>query len=97
MVHVIVGQEYGIQVTDVFPQHLRAEIRSGIDEYLESTVFHQRGGAQAFVARVLRETDRAVAADDRYALRRSRSQESKFCFAHSQMNMSVSFPTSASS
>ena len=33
MVHVVVGQEYGIDVGDVLAQHLGAEIRTGVHEY----------------------------------------------------------------
>ena len=33
MVHVVVGQEYGIDVGDVLAQHLGAEIRTGVYEY----------------------------------------------------------------
>ena len=82
VVHVIVGQEDGVKVTDICPEHLRTEIRTGIDQDGKAAVLHQRGGPQALVARVRRAAHLAVAADNRHPLRGARSQECQFRLAH---------------
>ena len=82
VVLVVVGEQDGIQVPDPCAQHLIAEIGAGVHQDRQSAVFHQGGGAQAFVTRVGGAADRAFAADHRYALGGPCTQEGQFGFFH---------------
>ena len=97
VVHVIVCQENGVDMTYILPEHLYAEIRPGVDEYRQAAVLHQGCGTQPLVVRVGGAAYGAVAADDRYALRCAGSEECQFSLSHGQMMMSVSRPTSEAS
>ena len=85
MVLVLVREEDRIQVPDTLRQHLHPEIRSCIDEDLESIQLHESRCPEPFVPRVLRPAYRTLAGDDRHPLRGSRPQKRQLDFAHSTM------------
>ena len=84
VVLMVVGQEDGVYVADVLPQHLVAEIRASVHEYGEPAVFHQHGSAQPFVARVRGLADLAVASYHRHALGGAGTEEREFSLIHFQ-------------
>ena len=78
MVFVVVGQQDGVQVAEPGPEHLAAEIRSGVDEDLQAAVFHIDRGAQPFVPGIGAAAPLAGAADDRDPLGCPRSEKCQF-------------------
>ena len=85
MVFMVVGQENGVEMGNLFAQHLLPEIGTGIDQESLSFKAHERRTAQALVPRIRRRTDLAVASDHRNPLRCPRSQKSK-AVVHRQSN-----------
>ena len=75
MVLVFMGIHHGIQRRHLFPQHLMAEIRSGINHHGLPTNLHPQRTSQSFVTRVFRLTHGARAPNDGNSLGRPGSQE----------------------
>lgn len=69
VVFMVVGQEDGIEVADVFAEHLLPEIRPGIDQECLSFILDQGRAPQPLVSRIFRRTHFALASDHRNALR----------------------------
>ena len=67
MVGVGVRIENGVDMVDSEPEGLVAEIRGGVDQNAFFPEFKKHRGPQPFVARIIRSTDFAVAADHRDA------------------------------
>lgn len=63
VVGVRVGEEHRIQAFDSGAEGLIAQVGRGIDQDARVVELEQHGGAQAFVARIGRQADFAVAAD----------------------------------
>ena len=68
VVLVVVGQQDGVEVADTCAEHLRPEIRTGIDEYGHPIMLHQHAGTQSLVHRVSACAYFAPAAYHRYSL-----------------------------
>ena len=62
------GENDGIDTTDIFAQDLGAKIRSGIDDEAGLRCFDVNGRTEAFIARIGGMADRAIAPDHRDAL-----------------------------
>lgn len=75
MVAVLVGEQDGVYVFHAGPQHLIAEVGSGIDKDRGLGGADQGRCPEPLVARVGRSADRTMAADDGHALRGSGSQK----------------------
>ena len=71
MVLMFMSDEHRIQLGDVLAQHLLAEIGTGIHCHRQLIGLNQDGGAETFIARILRLAHRTGATDDRYTLRSS--------------------------
>ena len=79
VVLVIMGEQYGIQMAYVGAQHLVAEVRTRVHEYVQSVAVYQRRGPQPLVARVGRSADGAAAAYHRHSLGGAGTQEEQSC------------------
>jgi len=77
MVGVRMSENDGVDATNIFPQGLGAEIRSGIDDESGLGCFDVHGRTEAFIARVGGMTNRAIAPDHRNALRCSGAEKSE--------------------
>jgi hypothetical protein len=75
MVAVGMGKQNGMELGDVFTQHLLPEVRPRINYQAELFMPDVDGGTQPFVAVVNRCADTAVAPDNGYALRCTCAQE----------------------
>ena len=71
VVGVAVGEQYGVDVSHPFAQHLLAEVGAGVDDYAHSIHLYHRRGAESLVASIVRAADLASAPDNGYALRGS--------------------------
>ena len=68
VVFVVVCQQYGINVPDLFTQHLMAEIRACVNHRPDSAHVHHGGCAAAFVTRICTHANGAVAGYHRHSL-----------------------------
>ena len=82
VIRVGVRDQHGIHAPDVFPQRLLAEIRPGIHDPRAFRRLDVGGGAGAFVARVGRAADRAIAGHQRDALRGAGAEKGESEIAH---------------
>ena len=68
VVFVVVGEEDGIQVTDIGPEHLAAEIRPGVNEDFKAFILNIGRRTESLVALIRAFAHRALACYDRHAL-----------------------------
>src|SRR5262249_38678897 len=61
-----VGIQYRVDAAEPVAQRLRAQLRGGVHEHRGIAVLDVNRGASALVARIVRETDGALAGDRRY-------------------------------
>ena len=82
VIRVRVRDHHGIEPPDVFTQRLRAEIRSRVHDPRTFRGLDVGCGARAFVARIGRAADRAVAREHRDAVRGAGAEEGEGEIAH---------------
>jgi hypothetical protein len=75
MVVVLVGDQDGVEVVDVFAEHLLPEIRPDVNEDVQMFLTIQGSTAQALVARVCGAAHRTGTTNDRNALRRAGTEQ----------------------
>src|SRR5947209_6372559 len=75
MVGVRMGEDHGVDMANIFAQRLGPEIGAGIHDPGRFRCLDVDRRAQAFIARIGRLADGAVAADHRHALRSARAQK----------------------
>jgi hypothetical protein len=78
VVFVLVGENHRIEVRHLLAEHLLAKIRACINGRCMASGSHDCGGPEPLITGVGRCANRACAADDRNALRRSSAGEGEF-------------------
>jgi hypothetical protein len=81
VVHVLVGEQHGIELIHLFAQQLLAHVGSAIDQQCDPFSPHQNRGTGALIARVRAGTHRATAPDHGDALTGTGAKKDQFCHA----------------